>query len=141
MDQMRHQQNRYFIYEKLRGLFRVFESKVDDIEQVRDDIIVKAGIGQAKSHVGPAGHAFGDRDHPAPREVDPQHVIAPFDLDHRQIREIEKGCAPERNSCRCARRTAPRARCWSKTCDSGAGYRRPRASHRPGKSSVRRVGW
>jgi hypothetical protein len=62
-----------------------------------DDVIVKAGLRQAKSHVRLLGHALGDRDHPASREVDPQHVIAPFDLHHWQISEVEKCCAAERN--------------------------------------------
>ena len=38
--------------------------------------VVKAWLRQAKFHVGSASHAFGDRDHPLSRKVDPHHIIS-----------------------------------------------------------------
>jgi hypothetical protein len=87
---MGNQHNGHFIDEKLRDLFVVIKSKAEGIEQVRDNINVKAGLRQAKSHVRSAGHAFRDCDHSLPRKVDPQHVVAPLNLHHWHVGQVEK---------------------------------------------------
>src|SRR5580658_1735115 len=53
VDQMRYKENRDFINKKLRAPFWIVKNNADDIEQVRDNTIVKARLRQAKSHLGP----------------------------------------------------------------------------------------